>query len=158
MNARVFTRVYTAKQLNRGEGMIYHPITGDRLRHLTYLRDGVFAVVIEPPYAAPLVLQRLRQIGERQKLYPYGSSYPIHWRFDPWTGERLECEERQSKGGMIMLADAKSFAETQKRQEEVLRFLRGRLTPELYERVVVRLRGCYIVHHETDGRGRNVRR
>ena len=89
MSDRVFKRVYTAKQLNRGEEMIYHPVTGERLKHLTFLHDGVFAIVIEPPYAAPLVLRRLRQIGERQKLYAYGSPYPRHWQFDPWTGERL---------------------------------------------------------------------
>lgn len=158
MNARVLTRVYTAKQLNRGEGMIYHPVTGDPLEDLTYLRDGLFAVVIEPPYAAPLILRRLRQISERQKLYPYGSPYPSHWRFDPWTGERLGAGNGQPEGGTMMLADATSFTETQKRREEVLLFLRGRLTPELYARVEQQLRCCHLVRHATDGRGRNVRR
>lgn len=92
MENRALRRVYTAKQLNRGEGMTFHPVTGERLTRLTFLHaQGVFAVVIEPPYANPLVLKRCRQIGERQKLYAYGSPYPRHWRFDPWTGKGLEC-------------------------------------------------------------------
>jgi hypothetical protein len=87
---RILKRVYTAKQMIRGEGMTFHPVTGERLKRLTFVpADGVFARVFFPAYADPIVLRRRRQIGERQKLYPYGSPYPSHWRFDPWTGERL---------------------------------------------------------------------
>lgn len=89
MNTRVLKRVYTAKQLNRGVGMVYHPVTGERLRRLTYHRSrGAFARVYEFPLADSIVEFR-RQISERQKYYAYGSCYPRHWRFDPWTGEKV---------------------------------------------------------------------
>jgi hypothetical protein len=49
-----------------------------------------------------------------------------------------------------MLADAKEFVDVQRRRDEVLSFLRGRLTPELYEQVERQLRGCYLVRHAND--------
>lgn len=52
-----------------------------------------------------------------------------------------------------MLADAETFEATRKRRDEVLVFLNGRLTPELYARVEQQLRGCHLVTqasgHET---------
>jgi len=92
MESSVLRRVYTARQLNRGEGMTYHPMTGELLVRLTFFRSrGAFARVHAFAWANPIVLFR-RQISERQKLYAYGSPYPSHWRFDPWTGKGLGFE------------------------------------------------------------------
>lgn len=56
-----------------------------------------------------------------------------------------------------MLESAQMFEETQKRREEVLAFLYGRLTPELYARVQRQLYGCYLVRHATDTEPCNMR-
>ncbi|MDO8468910.1 MAG: hypothetical protein Q7S29_04095 [Candidatus Peribacter sp.] len=50
-----------------------------------------------------------------------------------------------------MLADAETFEAAQKRRQEVLVFLSGRLTPELYAKVERQLRACYLIKHATDG-------
>lgn len=90
MNDKVFKRVFTAKQLNRGEGMTFHPVTGERLSRLVYYKSrGAFALVMELWLCSPFIIGFRRQIGERQKLYAYGDPYPSHWEFDPWTRESL---------------------------------------------------------------------
>lgn len=53
-----------------------------------------------------------------------------------------------------MLANVETFEATQKRRDEVLAFLYGRLTPELYAQVKRQLRGCYLVKHDTDSEPR----
>ena len=80
--------------MNRGEGMIYHPVTGERLARLVYFRSrGAYACVLSFWWGDHIVGYR-RQISERQRHYAYGSSYPSHWRFDPWTGEQLGSKNR----------------------------------------------------------------
>ena len=90
MEQKVLKRIYTAKQMNRGEGMTFHPTTGERLARLSFSRSrGTFVRVLNRPmFGEPLVAFR-RQIGERTKLYAYGTPYPSHWKYDPWTGEAL---------------------------------------------------------------------
>src|SRR3989338_1021075 len=89
-----FTRVYTAKQLNRAEGMTFHPLSGELLSTLEFSDSGcvwcrsIFVLRTgwenqEPPR------EYLKCITGGKKLYAVGDPYPRHWRFDPFTGERL---------------------------------------------------------------------
>ena len=148
---RYFRQSYLWYELNRGRDMRFHPENGRSFGSFHF--DRSLGQWFELGYWDS---DYFPCISEGKNIVP-GDPYPSHWRFDPWTGERLGQRGRQSKGGITMLADEKSFAETQKRREAVLLFLRGRLTPELYARVECQLRCCYLVRHETDRRKSDVR-
>lgn len=135
MGNNIFKRVYTAKQLNRGEGMVFHPLTGERLSRLMYYRSrGTFArVIFIWDDSAPALVRYRRQIGERRKLYAYGDPYPSHWQYDPWTGERLRPSARER------------FL---RKRQETLRFLRDYLSSDLHAWVAMELRGCALTFED----------
>jgi hypothetical protein len=88
----VFVRAYTAKQLNRGEGLSFHPMTGEALNSLVFQTYGQqFALYVSGLPAAwgdecDVVLRR-PCIGDcGRKAYKAGDSFPRRWRFDPFSG------------------------------------------------------------------------
>lgn len=91
----MFSRNYTAKQLNRGEGMTFHPVTGEQLLHLTFHSHGKMWSRLrrilptggwqEIEYRCELITH----IAGTKKAYFPGDEYPTHWQFDPFTGARL---------------------------------------------------------------------
>lgn len=86
---RLFTRAYTAEELDRGEGMTFFPC--DRR-----YKDGGAIPLAYPPFIyrdgrfyqygySSLVYVRLSEGKDVQA----GDPYPEHWVTDPWTGELL---------------------------------------------------------------------
>lgn len=113
-----FVRHYTAKQLNRGEGMTYHPASGKQLSDLVYVKS-------KERFCHCIELTRLwfdfddryeriwqERIGTGRKEYFSGDPFPKHWRFDPWTGEKLNDDEdkriRSIRGGGRVNSEAES--------------------------------------------------
>lgn len=89
-----FVRAYTARQLNRGEGMTFHPISGERLSCLKFCTHGQWwRRSIPLPQMGWQEIQYRREylpcINGGKKNYATGEAYPSHWKFDPFTGEHL---------------------------------------------------------------------
>jgi hypothetical protein len=84
----VFSRDYTSAQLDCGEGMAFHPHTGELLSMLTY--DGktrTFRTIIPGLFLGEDVIELSRiGVGRKRKA---GQRYPRTWRFDPFSGNRL---------------------------------------------------------------------
>jgi hypothetical protein len=85
-------RAYTARQLNRGEGMVFHPLSGEPLSELQYCTWGsCWRKNNRLPQMGWQEIQyqseRLPCINGSKKHYVVGEVYPSHWKFDPWTGE-----------------------------------------------------------------------
>lgn len=92
----IFARAYTAKELNRGEGMTFHPVSGERLSTLQYCTHGRWwAKSIPLPQMGWDAIQYRHEylpcINGGRKRYAVGEAYPSHWKFDPFTGVRLNA-------------------------------------------------------------------
>lgn len=98
-----FVRHYTAKQLNRGEGMTYHPASGKQLSDLAYVKS-------KERFCHYIELTRLwfdlddryeciwqERIGTGRKEHFPGDPFPKHWQFDPWTGKKLNDDEAKRR-------------------------------------------------------------
>lgn len=91
----MFRRAYTARQLNHGEGMIFHPFTGERLDTLEFTYHGkqflrrVPGLVVAWGVEDDILHYRPCIGGCGRKNYREGDSYPHRWIFDPFTGEKL---------------------------------------------------------------------
>lgn len=91
----VFQRSYTAKQLNRGEGMMFHPISGEALANLGFGRYGKqfyrrIPGAVYGWWTEDDTYMHLPCIGGYgRKDYQTGDRYPIQWLFDPFTGGHL---------------------------------------------------------------------
>ena len=95
-----FTRAYTANQLNHGEGMTFHPISGELLSTLEFADKGCvwcrYIFVLRTGWETPEPPREyLKCITGGKKLYAVGDRYPQHWRFDPFTGGRLIEEKAE---------------------------------------------------------------
>lgn len=89
-----FARSYTAKQLNRGEGMTFHPISGERLSNLEFSMHGQRWSRCIPLLSTgwgerEYRYEHLRCIAGGKKCFEEGEAYPSHWNFDPFTGKVL---------------------------------------------------------------------
>ncbi len=88
----VFQRAYTARQLNRGEGMTFHPMSGELLQSLSFSTRGKkffrrFPGTVFLFWEDDDELQFLPSIGGYgRKKYQSGDRYPRQWVFDPFTG------------------------------------------------------------------------
>ncbi len=96
---RELHRDYTAEQVDRGEGMIFHPHSGRPIREYVY-------DVWRNQYH--YIGAYLSRIG-RGACLRAGDPYPDHWVYDPLTGEALVGEDRvwlfrlNERGGMPCL-------------------------------------------------------
>lgn len=96
-----FVRAYTARQLNRAEGMTFHPLSGERLSTLEFADSGsvwcrfIFTLRTGWETSEPR-REYYKCITGGKKLYAIGDLYPSHWRFDPFTGERLRFESKDT--------------------------------------------------------------
>lgn len=86
-------RDYTAVQMDRGEGMKYHPhdcrILKEKEGSLEFIKSEA-AYCFQPGIYKWMAHERwlLPRIGNG-KPHRAGDPYPAHWRFCPFTGERL---------------------------------------------------------------------
>ena len=85
-------REYSVEALKRGEGMTFHPMTGNVLALLVwsenlqeYFHPAWYEIF---PWWCGLQGKIALDIA-----LPAGSPYPAHWKFDPFTGERLQGED-----------------------------------------------------------------
>ena len=107
----MFSRKYTAEDLDRGCGMIWHPLTKHSMAEVLemrfdedrqeyyFLRCMGFAdgyIGFEP---VPM-REYLGKIGDG-KSHARGSPYPKHWKFDPFTCQELS--RLQSSGQSVKL-------------------------------------------------------
>lgn len=84
MNKRVLPRDYSAEEMDRGEGMEFHPDDGTVLGALSFSSEvGCFFCL---GYWSADYLERISD-GKSHRM---GAPYPQHWRFDPFTGESLD--------------------------------------------------------------------
>lgn len=94
MSERVLLRDYTAEEMDRGEGMEFHPLCGIELRNLTYDPESrKFSYAIRP-----LGLRRQRALMVCGRIsgghcWSVGEPFPSLWVFDPYTGEKIGMRE-----------------------------------------------------------------
>ncbi len=93
-----FSKTYTAKELNEGMDMKVHPITGRVLTSLLYWESKAqfYWYRARPQMGwSEIEYDRILQgrIGTGKARYEIGYPYPAHWRFDPFTGEKLEKDQ-----------------------------------------------------------------
>lgn len=93
---KVFTRDFSAEELDRGDGMNFHPdwrnprkgdaflfIYGKTIEECRFDPETSTFVARYPHGQIHIQLERIGD-GKPQKV---GDPYPKHWYFDPWTGE-----------------------------------------------------------------------
>lgn len=88
----MFTRPYTSEQLARGEGMIYHPVTGEELRSLQYVdwKHAFCRLISAGAWDWDPDIEPVESISNG-RAYAYGDQFPAHWNFHLQTGEELAC-------------------------------------------------------------------
>lgn len=100
-----FQREYTAKQLNRGEAMTFHPISGFKLADLEFDVFGkrFYRSTPHPMRGSwgdwPDLCEYFLAITGGKKRYEVGEHYPSHWKFDPFTGQRLPPKPKRERCG-----------------------------------------------------------
>ena len=88
MIVRRLRRDYSAAELDEGEGMTFHPVTGIPFAGSGYwYSDEYREYYIRSGWAGLGNLPQGR-IGDGQ-LRSAGDPYPPHWLFDPFTGKKL---------------------------------------------------------------------
>lgn len=89
----MFPRHYTQKQLNRGEGMLFHPVSGMFLAGLEYRKNDrrflLWSSVPYPWWTEDVVLATYDQLRDHRNEYLEGDPFPKHWKINPWTGQKL---------------------------------------------------------------------
>ncbi len=90
-----FHRPHDAEELNRGEGMDVHPVSGEPLRFMIFdAREKHFIHLTsrgawnDSPDETPLP-----PIVPADTSYGPGDPFPSHWEFDPYTGKPLSAKE-----------------------------------------------------------------
>ncbi len=91
----MFERLYTRDQLNRGEGMRFHPVCGLLLKDLHY--NSALQCFCSPvsfqaggwSLDSERVTPRYACIGDERELYKRNDVYPQHWVYDPWSGREV---------------------------------------------------------------------
>lgn len=87
---RLVRRSYTSEEMNRGDGMEYHPENGMRLSKLIY--DERYQCYLIRTYLGfgfiHIGYRKLCRIGDDANRKP-GFLYLSHWQFDPFTGAKL---------------------------------------------------------------------
>ena len=77
-------RSYTSLEMDVGEGMIFHPVSGENLSaYYFHRRSGCFFPCNGD---GDNIQDRIGDGLARQQ----GDPYPSHWRFDPDTGKKLK--------------------------------------------------------------------
>ncbi len=91
----MFKRLYTRDQLNRGEGMRFHPVCGLFLEDLRY--DPTSQCFCSPvsfqaggwSLDSERVTPSYGPIGDDREVYESNESFPRHWIYDPWSGREV---------------------------------------------------------------------
>ncbi len=96
MHRRRFRVPYRAAELNAGVTMAYHPVTGRKLRSLSYCDRCCCYYFIEREYEPGLSIFGLDATVTETKVYlpmisvgqgvDADELYPAHWKFDPFLG------------------------------------------------------------------------
>lgn len=112
-----FDRDYTVAQLHRGDGMLFHPYTGDRLETLIFAKKGkrFHRRIVGPVtgwcfYEDVTTFIPLERIG-RCGCKCAGDVYPLDWLFDPFTGEFLSLVQKGLSNGRSNVCEAHSAGE-----------------------------------------------
>lgn len=109
MDRRLLKRSYTSEEMDRGDGMKFHPVRGAELRTLHFIshRSRYFGIIFseERWFYPGLSLEGaeemigvvfiLGRIGD-EKPHQAGEGYLPHWVFDPWTGEHLGSMQQRT--------------------------------------------------------------
>lgn len=91
---RVLPFNFTVDEMDRGDGMKFHPCTGDRLiqgrvsRGSELDRMGSFENGSYTIYGGYGMYRSLPRISD-EKDHKAGEPYLGHWSYDPFTGEEL---------------------------------------------------------------------
>jgi len=104
MSKRELSRDYTAEEMDRGEGMLYHPAARRGTSYSPHLINGLkyvdaakvfrrppdLGALMENPGADASKIDwgHLERIGDGSP-HRAGNPYPKHWIYDPYSGERL---------------------------------------------------------------------
>lgn len=85
---KTIPRDYTSEELERGEGMVFHPLTGNALSILIWSEN--LHEFFHPAWYEifPWWCGLQGKIGAGRALRA-GDPYPDHWKFDPYSGEKL---------------------------------------------------------------------
>lgn len=105
MCKRILKRDYTSEEMNRGDGMKFHPLCGMFLQKLFYCKDN-YLRILDPQSPEDLfsLVSRILRMNEGRvqmisvllfpisdgKPHKAGEGYLLHWKFDPWTGLPLQ--------------------------------------------------------------------
>ncbi len=92
MSKLVLPRDYTPEEMDRGEGMSFHPCEGyprigDAFKPPDYAKEVRFdpGTHVFVMYGGYNMSRPLRRIGDGNS-YSAGMPYPRHWSFDPYEG------------------------------------------------------------------------
>lgn len=94
MKKRVLPSDFTASEMDRGDGMKFHPCTGDRLIQGEVSRDsgldrfGSFENGCYVIYGGYGMYRTLPRIGDGCE-HKAGEPFLGHWSYNPFTGEEL---------------------------------------------------------------------
>ena len=84
-------RSYTTMEMDMGEGMAFHPVTGDKLSEHRYFCSKTFQIYVPTGCTSNHYYPRISDGCARQK----GDPYLLHWQFDPETGKKLQEKKKE---------------------------------------------------------------
>lgn len=85
MKERVLPRDYSVEEMNRGEGMRFHPVEGSLLRDLFFSWASQCFYIFVGGFSLDFPV-----IGDGQR-HAHGDPYLGHWQYDPFTGRSLNA-------------------------------------------------------------------
>jgi hypothetical protein len=87
-----FDRSWAVFQLDRGDGMKVHPVTGESLKSLSF-NGYLFYIAIHRGGWDYDCEHRYRERISEGRDVQKGEGFPSHWRYDPYTGQPLEASD-----------------------------------------------------------------
>jgi len=89
---------YTELDLDRGVGMVFHPLTGTPLNRLRYDAARRQFCSSFPcggwSFDSETIYYETISAGDN---WTVGQPFPVHWRFHPLTGQALPSIEKEKK-------------------------------------------------------------
>ena len=95
-------RSYTALELDLGEGMAFHPVTGEQLpgdRRLLHFNPKTCQLYV---FVSGESNNDYPRIGDGTD-HRSGEAYLLHWNFDPLTGQRLKKGKKKEPAPSAVL-------------------------------------------------------
>ena len=88
-----FLRGYKRTELDRADGMNFHPTCGLSISDLGYDEERhQFFIAVRGSgwtFSDDINAEHYPRISDERGMYMPDDEYPEHWKFDPWTGKEL---------------------------------------------------------------------